>query len=93
MAKSTQPNRIFISAGEPSGDMHCANLIKALKRAQAPIGWGGVGGPKMEAAGCQLLETTVGKAAMMHNASKEIFFFHGLLNVSSVSFVTIRWTW
>jgi lipid-A-disaccharide synthase len=47
--------RIFFSAGEPSGDLHGANLIRALRR-QAPaaecVGFGGEG---MEAAGCRLV--------------------------------------
>ncbi len=79
MAHSTPVYRIFISAGELSGDMHCANLIKTLNKAKPGGNWVGVGGPKMEAAGCQLLETTVGKAAMLHNGFKEVAFYHGLL--------------
>jgi len=79
MSQSTQQYRIFVSAGELSSDLHCANLIKALKQAQATINWAGVGGPKMEAAGCELLETTVGKAAMLHNGFKEVAFYYGVL--------------
>lgn len=47
--------RIFICAGEPSGDLHGANLIRAL-RARAPqVECVGFGGDLMEAAGCRLL--------------------------------------
>jgi lipid-A-disaccharide synthase len=47
--------RIFISAGEPSGDLHGANLVRILRQRQPGIECVGFGGPHMEAAGCQLL--------------------------------------
>lgn len=46
--------RIFFSVGEPSGDLHGANLIRVLRaRAPAliPVGFGG---PRMAEAGCRL---------------------------------------
>ena len=36
--------RIFISAGEPSGDLHGANLIRALRQQQPGIECVGFGG-------------------------------------------------
>ena len=47
--------RIFLSAGEPSGDLHGANLIKALHRLDPTIEFVGFGGEGMEATGCRLL--------------------------------------
>ena len=47
--------RIFISAGEPSGDLHGANLIQSLHRAYPGIECVGFGGDRMTAAGCRLL--------------------------------------
>jgi lipid-A-disaccharide synthase len=47
--------RIFISAGEPSGDLHGANLVRALRRQHAGAEFVGFGGERMQAAGCQLL--------------------------------------
>lgn len=47
--------RIFISAGEPSGDLHGANLIRELRRRRPDIECVGYGGPHMEAAGGRLL--------------------------------------
>ena len=44
---------IFFSAGEPSGDLHGANLIRQLRRRSGTEAVG-YGGPKMAAAGCQL---------------------------------------
>jgi lipid-A-disaccharide synthase len=46
---------IFISAGEPSGDLHGANLIRALRRIDPRLRCCGFGGERMSAAGCELL--------------------------------------
>jgi lipid-A-disaccharide synthase len=45
---------IFFSVGEPSGDLHGANLIHALKRRDPSWTFVGYGGPRMAEAGCQL---------------------------------------
>ncbi len=47
--------RLFISAGEPSGDLHAATLIRELRRRIPDVEIVGFGGEKMEAEGCQLL--------------------------------------
>src|SRR5262245_17492598 len=47
--------RIFISAGEPSGDIHGANLIRAMKQIHPDVEIVGFGGERMAAAGCRLL--------------------------------------
>ncbi len=47
--------RIFISAGEPSGDLHGANLIVSLRRLAPDVECVGFGGERMQAAGCRLL--------------------------------------
>ncbi|WP_439627242.1 lipid-A-disaccharide synthase [Gemmata sp.] len=46
--------KLFLSAGEPSGDLHGANLIRALRRRDPEIEVAGFGGPKMAAAGASL---------------------------------------
>jgi lipid-A-disaccharide synthase len=46
--------KIFFSVGEPSGDLHAANLIRALRQRQPDLEFVGYGGPVMAAAGCQL---------------------------------------
>lgn len=51
---SHRPPTIFFSAGEPSGDLHAANLIRALKSQRKDIQAVGYGGPEMAAAGCRL---------------------------------------
>jgi lipid-A-disaccharide synthase len=47
--------RIFVSAGEPSGDLHGANLIRALRQKMPDAEFVGFGGPRMTGAGCRLL--------------------------------------
>lgn len=46
--------RIFFCVGEPSGDLHAANLIRQLQARCNDFEAVGYGGPKMAAAGCQL---------------------------------------
>jgi len=47
--------QIFISAGEPSGDLHGSNFIAAMRRMRPDVEFVGFGGERMEAAGCKLL--------------------------------------
>jgi lipid-A-disaccharide synthase len=47
--------KIFFSVGEPSGDLHAANLIRALRTRQPGVAITGLGGPRMAAAGAELL--------------------------------------
>ena len=47
--------RIFFSVGEPSGDLHASNLIRHLQRRSSDVECVGFGGPKMAAAGCNLI--------------------------------------
>ena len=79
MSEHKKKYRIFISAAEPSADAHCANLITALKDKKDAIEFVGVGGLKMLQAGCELLENTVDKAAMIYNALTNIIYFHKLI--------------
>jgi lipid-A-disaccharide synthase len=48
--------KLFFSVGEPSGDLHGANLIRQLRQQAPDIECVGYGGPKMAAAGCELHE-------------------------------------
>lgn len=56
--------RIFISAGEPSGDLHGANLIEALQKRHPNLEIVGFGGDRMSRAGCRLLFPLVELAVM-----------------------------
>jgi len=59
---------IFISAAEPSADMHGAALIQAVRGSRPGTRFVGIGGPAMAAAGCEILFDMTAHAAMLHNA-------------------------
>ena len=48
-----RPARIFLSAGEPSGDLHGARLVEALRARLPDAVIEGFGGPRMAAAGAK----------------------------------------
>lgn len=56
--------KIFFSVGEPSGDLHGANLINSLREEMPQCEFVGYGGPKMAAAGCELHEDLTKLAVM-----------------------------
>ena len=49
-----QKKRVLIVAGEASGDLHGANLIKMVKQKEPEVEFYGVGGRRMEEAGASL---------------------------------------
>ena len=65
--------RIFFSAGEPSGDLHAANLIRALREHCYGLEAVGFGGPEMAKAGCHLHEDMTRMAVM--------WFLRAMLNL------------
>ncbi len=54
-SREQQNRRIMIVAGESSGDLHGSNLIKAAARLCPNLSFFGVGGPRMEMAGCRII--------------------------------------
>ena len=80
MASVKKKTRVFVSANDPSADVHCAGMIRALReQGGADIEFAGVGGPKMAAAGCELIENTVGKSVMAYNALAHVGHFYRLV--------------
>ena len=57
--------KFFIVAGENSGDLHGANLVKALRKQEPDVVFRGLGGPEMERNGVELLENMVEKLAII----------------------------
>ncbi len=55
--------RIWISAGEPSGDLHGARVVRALRQRFPGAVIGGVGGPRMAAEGAELSARMEGLSA------------------------------
>ena len=56
--------RVFLSAGEPSGDHHAALLCRSIKDQCPDAICVGLGGPKMEHAGCALIADMTQLAVM-----------------------------
>jgi len=50
-----EPLKFFLIAGEPSGDIHGANLITEIRKNEPNSSFMGLGGDKMEAAGMKLI--------------------------------------
>jgi len=55
---------IFVVAGEPSGDMHGANLIRELLRIEPNLTIRGIGGDRMRSAGMELRHDLASEAIM-----------------------------
>ena len=56
-----KPNLFLVIAGDPSGDLHAANLIKALKRRDPSVRVAAVGGPLCRAVADEFLEDLASK--------------------------------
>ena len=67
-ASSARPPRIFISAAEPSGDRHAAELIRKIRDISPDTRFFGVAGPLMQAAGCDAIEDWTRQATMLIGA-------------------------
>ncbi len=63
-ARSDAPPTVFISAAEPSADLHGANLIRAVNRLDPDVRFVGVAGPLMREAGCAGIFDMTAHAAM-----------------------------
>jgi lipid-A-disaccharide synthase len=59
-----RPLRVFLSAGEPSGDHHAAALLRAVRQVRPEVEFVGLGGPEMAAAGCTLVADMTRLAVM-----------------------------
>ena len=71
---------IFISAGEPSGDLHGANLVRSIRQQDPTYRIVGFGGPRMAAAGAELL-TDLTRFSIMwfFRVIVHLRYFYGLL--------------
>src|SRR4051812_15904782 len=65
--------RVFITVAEVSGDQHAAELIRKLRALDPQVVIDGIGGPRMKEAGANILEETVGGAAMLWRGALRTF--------------------
>jgi len=56
--------RVFVSAGEPSGDHHAALLVRAIRTQRPDVAFAGLGGPHMAAEGVELVADLTRLAVM-----------------------------
>lgn len=70
---------IFVSAGEPSGDLHGANLVREIKAQFPGARITGFGGDRMAAAGCELIYPLCQHSVMWLHFAKQIRTFIDLL--------------
>ena len=81
--------KLFFSAGDPSGDIHAAALIRKLREYAPDTEFVGFGGSEMQKAGCNLL-TDLTKHAIMWfaQAIAQYFRFRGFLKAAENFFRT-----
>lgn len=71
---------IFISAGEPSGDLHGSNLARAIRQLDERVHLSGLGGRLMQHSGCTLVYPLAQHAVMgLWPAIKSVPFFWNIL--------------
>ena len=71
--------RVLLVAGEPSGDLYGADLATALRGLDPDVRLEGLGGPRMAAAGVQLIEDLVSDPVMgVIPVLERLPFFFGL---------------
>jgi lipid-A-disaccharide synthase len=80
--------RIFISTGEPSGDLHAANLVRALRRRLPEAEFLGFGGPLFAEAGARVLFPLVDLAVMWFG--RVLINLHKFLALASLADRTFR---
>lgn len=80
--------KLFLSAGEPSGDLHGANLIRALLTRKPDTHVTALGGPLMRAAGADILYPLTDLAVM--GLSQVILNFPTFLRVGTLAVRHIR---
>ena len=56
--------RVFVSAGEPSGDHHAALLVRAIRERRPDVEFAGLGGPHLAAEGVDLVADLTQLAVM-----------------------------
>jgi lipid-A-disaccharide synthase len=67
----------------PSSDWPGADSKHIPLPEKSSVQWVGLGGPKMAAAGCRLLENPVGKAAMLYNVFSQLGYYRTLLKTAA----------
>ena len=87
--KSTRPKEYFIVAGEPSGDLHGAKLIAAIKKLTPEASFVGLGGDKMKKEGLEILYHTDQLSKMgFSEIIKHVPFFLKVLKITTQNIIS-----
>ncbi|MGL4555781.1 MAG: lipid-A-disaccharide synthase [Gemmataceae bacterium] len=79
--------QLFISAGEPSGDLHGANLIRHLRARRPDLRFTGLGGPRMQDAGCEIVYPLTDLAVVgLFPVLASLHKFHHALGLARAAF-------
>ncbi|MFP3938139.1 MAG: lipid-A-disaccharide synthase [Phycisphaerae bacterium] len=81
---------IFVSAAEASGDLHAANLIRALRRRLGDARFVGVAGPRMAEAGCEVISDLTRRASMLGAPLLRLGYYFRELNRAKKAIRDIR---
>ncbi|MEN8126762.1 MAG: lipid-A-disaccharide synthase [Planctomycetota bacterium] len=84
--EESKQKHIFLSSLEHSAEMHCANLIGALKEKGVGATYAGFGGQRLAEAGCELLDDTVSKAAMHYKVLGQLGYYRKLIRQANEYF-------
>lgn len=78
---SIGPRRIMVIAGEVSGDMHAAGLVRAIKTLMPDTAFFGTGGSAMRTEGVEILQDISEMAVMgFSEVARRYFFFRKLFS-------------
>src|SRR3954464_14951802 len=70
---------VLIVAGEHSGDEHAARMVRELRARQPNLAVAALGGPRLAAAGAQLLQDLTGGSAIGFAVLHQISFYRALI--------------
>lgn len=76
-----KPPRIFLSAAEPSADLHAASLIQAIRALQPGARFCGVAGPRMQQAGCESIYDMTEHSSMLLGALGHVHHGYRMLGL------------
>ena len=81
MAAIPTPLHIFISAAEPSADLHGAALIRAVRALSPEVCFTGVAGPLMQQAGCKSIYDMSQHSSMLIGAAGHVHHAYRMLSL------------
>jgi len=85
-----RPLTIFLSAAEASGDEHASHLIAAIRRLRPDARLLGAAGPKMAAAGCEVVADLTRRASMAGGAIAQLGYYRKMVRLIRKKIAEVR---